>query len=75
LHSGRRPLIYGIASAATCAPPGCGSRQPPFVHAPPSENRHREGVRGSARRAPSGRNGFGSGSSQVVSTGNLEETE
>jgi len=21
----------------------------PFVHAPPSENRHREGVRGSAR--------------------------
>ena len=25
LHSGRLPLIYGIASAATCAPPGCGS--------------------------------------------------
>ena len=31
LHSGRRSLIYGIASAATCAPPGCGTRQPPFA--------------------------------------------
>ena len=69
-------VIYGIASAATCAPPGCGTRQPPLVmHRRSVEPSPGEGA-GDRRAdgAPSGRR-IRPGSSQGVSTGDLEETE
>jgi hypothetical protein len=74
LHSGRRWVIYGIASAATCAPPGCGTPTPPFVHIHRSRTRRQGGQRGIDRgtHEPAG---SGTGSSRVVSTGDLEETE
>ena len=51
LHSGRRWVIYGIASAATCAPPGCGSPWPSLAPlATFGDRRQGEARDGSTRR-------------------------
>src|SRR5262245_37393088 len=76
LHSGRLPLIYGIASAATCAPSVAGPRTPQLVHATnvrrsslgegaePAGEGQRVGVRGPALRADHG-----------ATTGDVEEID
>ena len=74
-------LIYGIASAATCAPPGSDLRHrrhasPLALADRPGESRRRGRVRAHDRRSASGpgrRQGLRPGSRQVVTTGDLEE--
>jgi hypothetical protein len=74
LHMGRQSLIYGIASAATCAPPGCWSQPSLACASAVPDRRHWEwcdvrGDRGLTSERPTPR----TGSRQAVTTGVLEE--